>query len=652
MKLNRWLLAIPAAGILAAAAVMLLVLNGDPAAPPEPCVPGTAGCADEAELSGTDAERLAARYAPVLYLRQQAAPCDRSGAAFEPLPVEAVLGNTDVALRRAPGGGLIAFGATAADLYALDEPAYLDLPGNPHRPGCRYETDARRLGESLPRVAYARLVREEGYEELALQYWFFYYFNDWNNKHEGDWEMIQLVFAATTASQALAIEPERVTYSQHSGGEIALWTDSKLRREGNRPVVYVAVGSQANHFGPHLYVGRAESGAGLGCDDASGPGRRVPLQAVLVSTEVGGADDAFAWLRYTGRWGELAGPEFDGPTGPNTKRQWTEPFSWEEGRRYSAVRAPSRDFLGPDATKAFCDVIAFSSDLLLPIILELPLVVAFVAAAGALGLLFSLTRTRYWPISVTPVRQRRRIGQVLLSAFNIYVLRLPAFLVIGLIFVPTALIMAALQWLLFSLSPVAPVVPLPQANIFQDAVLWFALAELEFGLAYGIVLGAATVALSRIEAGQPPRITESFRGMLRALPEFGRARLAAIVVVGLLSATVVGIPLALRQAVRWVFIEQAVLLDGLPARAAIQESARKAGADWWWTAGCVVGLGLVGLVAAPAAGIFLMLAFKSLPLIYVNLASALLYVALVPYVAIALALVYFDLSAREPAARA
>ena len=37
---------------------------------------------------------------------------------------------------------------------------------------------------------------------LALQYWLFYAFNDWNNLHEGDWEMIQLDFDAATAHQA------------------------------------------------------------------------------------------------------------------------------------------------------------------------------------------------------------------------------------------------------------------------------------------------------------------------------------------------------------------------------------------------------------------------------------------------------------------
>jgi len=56
-----------------------------------------------------------------------------------------------------------------------------------------------------------------------------------------------------------------------------------------------------------------------------------------------------------------------------------------------------------------------------------------------------------------------------------------------------------------------------------------------------------------------------------------------------------------------------------------------------------VGLGL-GLT--PAMSVVLILAYKSVPLLYVNLIASAVYVALVPYVAICLAVVYFDLESR------
>ena len=67
---------------------------------------------------------------------------------------------------------------------------------------------------------YAHVATDPGYPgKLALQYWFFYPFNDFNNTHEGDWEMTQLVFDAADAPEALTKEPAKVGYSSHEGAE-------------------------------------------------------------------------------------------------------------------------------------------------------------------------------------------------------------------------------------------------------------------------------------------------------------------------------------------------------------------------------------------------------------------------------------------------
>jgi hypothetical protein len=612
------------------------------------CTPGGArGCSSTAPATASAAEDLAEKHAPVIYLREQAHECDRSGGAFEPSPVEIVLGNPEVALRRAEDGGFVKRGPTAADVFSEGRDAYLDFPGNPRRPGCKYERDGRRFGADLPYVTYAHIAREEGFEGLALQYWFFYYFNDWNNRHEGDWEMIQIAFEAASAAEALTQDPVRVAYSQHSGGEIALWTDKKLRREGPRPVVYVAAGSQANFFGPHIYIGRAEEGAGFGCDDASPPGRRLSLGARLVPAVVTDPDDPFAWLAFGGRWGEPAGPEFNGPTGPAAKSKWSSPFSWEETLRYSSVRVPSRSTIGPNAVDAFCSVVAFTTDLFLPIILELPLISAVALGACALGLMVSLTRTRYLPIQAKPLRARRRIGQILISALEVYRRRARLFLGSGLAFIPAAALVAGVHWLVLNVSPVDAVVPVSTSNVGQEVVLVFALAELEFGLAYAIVLAATTAALASYEAGSPIGVRGAFKRVWSRLPHLALPRLAAVLIVGALAFTVIGIPLALRQAVRWTFLEQAVLLEGKSGVKSFGESSSAVKADWWWSVGASVALGALGLVAAPALGIILILAYTQLPLLYVNLISSAVYVALAPYVAIALALVYFDLKSRE-----
>ena len=82
--------------------------------------------------------------------------------------------------------------------------------------------------------------------------------------------MIQLLFDAPTASEALQRPPVEVGYSQHEGAERAGWEDDKLERvDGTHPVVHVAAGSHANFFGEALYLG-SSAAEGVGCDDTRG----------------------------------------------------------------------------------------------------------------------------------------------------------------------------------------------------------------------------------------------------------------------------------------------------------------------------------------------------------------------------------------------
>ena len=89
---------------------------------------------------------------------------------------------------------------SAAGLYEYN----LDFPGDALNPGCDYELWARRITEGTEPTVYAHVAQEPAHpDRLALQYWLYYPFNDWNNLHEGDWEMIQLVFPAGSAEEAL-----------------------------------------------------------------------------------------------------------------------------------------------------------------------------------------------------------------------------------------------------------------------------------------------------------------------------------------------------------------------------------------------------------------------------------------------------------------
>ena len=83
--------------------------------------------------------------------------------------------------------------------------------------------------------------------EVAIQYWFMYFYNDWHNRHEVDWEGITLILRA----EALPVTPDTLrpqlaAYFSHVSGRRRPWCD--VEREGTHPVVYVARGSHASYF--------------------------------------------------------------------------------------------------------------------------------------------------------------------------------------------------------------------------------------------------------------------------------------------------------------------------------------------------------------------------------------------------------------------
>jgi hypothetical protein len=170
------------------------------------------------------------------------------GEPFRPLDVDLLFGDPTVALR-GPWNrtDLVRVAPKAKDLVGSYE-YHLDFPGNPLDPKCDYERWSRRLTESHAPAVYAHVATDPEHPDMvALQYWFFWAFNDFNNLHEGDWEMIQLNFDAADAGQALSTDPVSVGSSSHEGAERADWGDDKLELvDGTHPVVYPAAGSHAN----------------------------------------------------------------------------------------------------------------------------------------------------------------------------------------------------------------------------------------------------------------------------------------------------------------------------------------------------------------------------------------------------------------------
>ena len=215
-----------------------------------------------------------------------------------------------------------------------------------------------REGANYPITYYARVLEPNAAGVSAIQYWFFYYYNDWAHEHEGDWESV-LVFLRGT-------NPIAVAASTHEGGEVRHWMH--VEQQDGHPVLYVAAGSHAFYFQAGAFMAeRAVAGLRVTSVDAALFGKEVldfvdftpaAEESVAVSAEsvvlipepdsesglwghldhdpacTGDCPYNFEWLNYEGRWGavgmSVAGG-FSGPRGPaESGLPWENPYLWAD----------------------------------------------------------------------------------------------------------------------------------------------------------------------------------------------------------------------------------------------------------------------------------------------------------------------------------
>ncbi len=223
-------------------------------------------------------------------------------------------------------------------------------------------------------VYYGRVFREQGW--IALQYWYFYAFNNWRtgfhgvNDHEADWEMV-MVYLYAKPDGTLA--PRWAAYASHDyqGDDLRRrWDDhAELEIVEEHPVVYAAAGSHASYFRRGEYLTEIEIPA-LGrvaqilnsartfwaqtLRQAGGSGElnlfRIPFVDYARGDSIGiGPGQAKVWTahlldpvpewvsQYRGLWGLYAQDPISGenaPAGPMYNRDglmrssWYNPLGW------------------------------------------------------------------------------------------------------------------------------------------------------------------------------------------------------------------------------------------------------------------------------------------------------------------------------------
>ena len=591
-----------------------------------------------------DEAALAERFAPVVRLVEQAEECGY-GEPYRPIDVDVLLPEQTVSLR-GPWNptDLVRIAPAARDLLGLYE-YHLDFPGNALDPGCDYELWAKRLTKGRAPTIYAHVATDPDEPGmLALQYWLYYPFNDWNNTHEGDWEMIQLIFDTGDPRAAVALEPTAIGYSQHEGGERSSWHDDKLEIvDDTHPVVYPGAGSHANYYEPALHLGSSAE-EGVGCDDTSGPSFDVRPVVRTIPSDPADARAAFPWIGFEGRWGELQQAFFNGPTGPNLKTQWTQPIRWSEDWRDKAYAVPAGGALGTGATDFFCQAVGAGSNAVRRAA-ENPLPVIAVLLAFLAVVAFLLSRATWRPTAPLRLAHRRAWGQVLASAARMYLKRMPLFVGIGLLFLPISVVITFLQAAFLGASSVVGVdTEAESTGILVLLVLAVSTALTLF--AFELVRAATARALVEIDAGRKIQPLGAYRLAFDNIRPLLRVSLIMVVLISLLVTSVFLIPIAIWIAVRWALVVPVIELENRSAIAALRRSARLVRQEWLKVASLIVVGGALALVAGPLIGALLIL-LTSAPLALLNVVAGVVYALAAPFVALTTAYVYFDARVRD-----
>jgi hypothetical protein len=594
-------------------------------------------------LAGPE-EDLAQRYAPVVRLVEQLEECG-PGEPYEPSDIDAYLDEETVSLRGPwRSNDLVKIAPVADDLGNGLYEYNLDFPGDALSPGCDYERWARRITADTEPTVYAHVVSDPEHPgRLALQYWLFYAFNDWNNLHEGDWEMVQLLFDAGSAEDALAGTPTEIGYSQHEGAERAAWDDDKLELvDGTHPVVHPAAGSHANFFDEGLHLGRSAE-QGVGCDDTTGPTRELRPEVQTIASNPAAAQEAYPWIAFEGRWGERQKAFYNGPTGPNLKSQWRSPIAWTDGWRDRSYAVPAGGHLGSDATDFFCDAVARVSRFLVRVADDPGTVLAVLGVLLAL-VVFVLTRTTWRPTAPLRIGRRRSWGQTIAASWRMYASRPLLFVGIGLITIPVSFVVSLLQAVVLRAPLIGVDTHGEGGGLRVGFAVWLGTVLVLTG--FMLIQAATSRALVEIDAERSVGPVAAFRMALDSLRPLVGALAIAVAVVSLLSASIFLVPIAIWLVVRWALLVPVAELEQHSALGTLRRSGELVRLQWFKVGTLVVVATALALVTGPFLGALLLLV-ADLPFGFVNVLAALLYAVAMPFVAITTTYVFFDSLTRE-----
>lgn len=219
-------------------------------------------------------------------------------------------------------------------------------------------------------------------------------------------------------------------------------------------------------------------------------------------------------------------------------------------------------------------------------------------------------------------------------------------MLVGLVHAPVALVIGAILALLHVLPFTRQLIHLGG----DDSALRLLLTLLVGGFANLIANQVVIAAATQVLRDERLSGVDAMRAVVSRWTELASALLRAVVIVGALLVSVVGVPWGVRQLVRYQFLAQAVMVDGRDGAAALRRSSELVRGRWFHTAIAVAFLNGVLALATTTIGLLLLVSLQSLPLWAFSLLVSLTSVLLVPVLAIAQTLLYGDAVAEHEGA--
>jgi hypothetical protein len=275
------------------------------------CIPLSAGLSSGATpLSDAERQQLAEQYAPVLQYMK--------GETCYPVDVDYYLQSCSLFRVVDDSAVLITVTPTIPELAQLRTDDYFL---NNRLGGVDDDNIVQAYQQNLSQLGYTVYYHIESDGQMTyVQYWMFYVFNPGSlNRHQGDWEMVQVVLDGD-------LEPVAATYSQHHSAVQAGWSDV-IVQDGVHATVYVALGSHANYY--RYYQGKLQ-----GMDQCGDDGLALQpseYELIEIRQEIPGGQPDTSWVWYGGKWGTIPDllAEARGEAGPQGPMYREEGGMWD-----------------------------------------------------------------------------------------------------------------------------------------------------------------------------------------------------------------------------------------------------------------------------------------------------------------------------------